>query len=88
VIDIKTYFQQMDRGSPLAPLLQYPLLSKKKITDVVANNLMVPYPGKVKPAWRPALSTSSNKPILVCNLIDVGVVGVMGGKVTLFLVEN
>jgi hypothetical protein len=69
-------FKNMSRGSSLAPLLQS-LFLFKKITDVVASNLMVPHPGKVKPAWQPDLSTSSNKSILIRILGDVGIIGIV-----------
>jgi L-alanine-DL-glutamate epimerase-like enolase superfamily enzyme len=49
-----------------------------KITDVVANNLTIPYPGEVRPAWQPGLVVSSHNFTLVRIVTDEGIVGVGG----------
>ncbi|HYB21249.1 MAG TPA: hypothetical protein VEH09_09975, partial [Thermodesulfobacteriota bacterium] len=49
-----------------------------KIVDVVANNLTIPYPGEVRPAWQPGLVVSSHNFTLVRVITDQGLVGVGG----------
>jgi L-alanine-DL-glutamate epimerase-like enolase superfamily enzyme len=49
-----------------------------KITDVLANNLTIPYPGPVRPAWQPGLVATSHNFTLVRVLTDEGLVGVGG----------
>ncbi len=49
-----------------------------KITDVVAQNLTIPYPGPVRPAWQPGLVATSHNFTLVRILTDQGLVGVGG----------
>lgn len=49
-----------------------------RIVDVVANNLMIPYPGEVRPAWQPGLVATSHNFTLVRIVTDGGLVGVGG----------
>jgi L-alanine-DL-glutamate epimerase-like enolase superfamily enzyme len=49
-----------------------------KIVDVLANNLTIPYPGEVRPAWQPGLVTTSHAYTLVRVVTDEGLVGVGG----------
>jgi L-alanine-DL-glutamate epimerase-like enolase superfamily enzyme len=49
-----------------------------KIVDVVANNLTIPYPGQVRPAWQPGLAVTSHNFTLVRILTDAGLMGVGG----------
>lgn len=49
-----------------------------KIVDVVANNLRIPYPGEVRPAWQPGLVVSSHNFTLVRIVTDEGIVGIGG----------
>lgn len=49
-----------------------------KIVDVVADNLTIPYPGEVRPAWQPGLVVTSHAFTLVRVVTDVGLVGVGG----------
>ncbi len=49
-----------------------------KIVDVVANNLTIPYPGEVRPAWQPGLVVTSHHFTLVRILTDEGLTGVGG----------
>ncbi len=49
-----------------------------KIVDVMANNLTIPYPGEVRPAWQPGLVVSSHHFTLVRILTDEGPVGIGG----------
>lgn len=49
-----------------------------KIIDVIANNLTVPYPGEVKPAWQPGLTVRSYDFTLVRIFTDEGIMGVGG----------
>ena len=49
-----------------------------KIIDVKANNLTIPYPGEVRPAWQPGLVATSHNFTLVRILTDEGVTGYGG----------
>ena len=49
-----------------------------KIVDVVANNLTIPYPGEVRPAWQPGLVATSHHFTLVRVLTDEGLMGLGG----------
>ncbi len=49
-----------------------------KIVDVKANNLMLPYPGEVRPAWQPGLVSTSHNFTLVRILTDDGITGYGG----------
>lgn len=49
-----------------------------KIVDVVANNLTIPYPAEVRPAWQPGLVVSSHHFTLVRIVTDEGITGVGG----------
>jgi L-alanine-DL-glutamate epimerase-like enolase superfamily enzyme len=49
-----------------------------KITDVKAENLTIPYPGEVRPAWQPGLVTRSHNFTLVRILTDEGITGYGG----------
>jgi L-alanine-DL-glutamate epimerase-like enolase superfamily enzyme len=49
-----------------------------KIVDVVANNLTIPYPSEVRPAWQPGLVATSHAYTLVRVMTDEGLVGVGG----------
>lgn len=49
-----------------------------KIMDVVANNLTIPYPEKVRPAWQPGLVVSSHNFTLVRIFTDEGIMGIGG----------
>ncbi|MEW6600739.1 MAG: mandelate racemase/muconate lactonizing enzyme family protein [Nitrospirota bacterium] len=52
-----------------------------KIIDVEANNLTIPYPGEVKPAWQPGRVIKSHDFTLVRIHTDDGITGIggMGG---------
>jgi D-galactarolactone cycloisomerase len=49
-----------------------------KIVDVLANNLTIPYPGEVRPAWQPGLVTRSHNFTLVRLVTDEGITGLGG----------
>ena len=49
-----------------------------KIIDVVANNLTIPYPGELRPAWQPGLVTKSHNFTLVRIITDEGIMGIGG----------
>ena len=49
-----------------------------KIVDVKANNLTIPYPGEVRPAWQPGLVSTSHNFTLVRILTDEGITGYGG----------
>lgn len=49
-----------------------------KITDIKADNLTIPYPGEVRPAWQPGLVTRSHNFTLVRILTDEGIIGYGG----------
>ncbi|MFC2075547.1 mandelate racemase/muconate lactonizing enzyme family protein [candidate division KSB1 bacterium] len=49
-----------------------------KITDVIADNLTIPYPGEVRPAWQPGLVVTSHHFTLVRIHTDDGIVGIGG----------
>jgi len=49
-----------------------------KIVDIVANNLTIPYPGEVRPAWQPGLVVTSHNFTLVRIVTDEGILGVGG----------
>ena len=49
-----------------------------KIIDVKANNLTIPYPREVRPAWQPGLVVTSYNFTLVRILTDEGIQGVGG----------
>ncbi|MFC1537506.1 hypothetical protein ACFL4P_01620, partial [Gemmatimonadota bacterium] len=49
-----------------------------KIVDVIANNLTIPYPGEVRPAWQPGLVATSYNYTLVRIVTDEGIVGYGG----------
>ena len=49
-----------------------------KIVDVLANNLTIPYPGEVRPAWQPGLVASSHNFTLVRIRTDEGITGYGG----------
>ena len=49
-----------------------------KIIDVKADNLTIPYPGEVKPAWQPGLVSKAHHFTLVRILTDEGVTGYGG----------
>ncbi len=49
-----------------------------RIIDVVANNLTIPYPGQVRPAWQPGLVVTSHNFTLVRIVTDEGITGVGG----------
>ena len=49
-----------------------------KIVDVKANNLTIPYPGEVRPAWQPGLVVTSYNFTLVRMITDEGITGIGG----------
>src|SRR5512136_496358 len=49
-----------------------------RIVDLKANNLTIPYPGEVRPAWQPGLVTTSHNFTLVRVLTDEGITGYGG----------
>lgn len=49
-----------------------------KIVDVIADNLKIPYPGEVRPAWQPGLIVTSHDFTLVRIITDDGIIGVGG----------
>ena len=49
-----------------------------KIVDVKADNLTIPYPGEVRPAWQPGLVSTSHNFTLVRILTDEGITGYGG----------
>lgn len=49
-----------------------------KIIDVLADNLVIPYPGEVRPAWQPGLVTTSHDFTLVRIVTDTGITGIGG----------
>jgi L-alanine-DL-glutamate epimerase-like enolase superfamily enzyme len=49
-----------------------------KIIDVKADNLTIPYPGKVRPAWQPGLVATSHNFTLVRIVTDEGITGFGG----------
>jgi L-alanine-DL-glutamate epimerase-like enolase superfamily enzyme len=49
-----------------------------KIVDVVSDNLRIPYPGEVRPAWQPGLVATSHDFTLVRIVTDDGIAGVGG----------
>lgn len=49
-----------------------------KIVDVFADNLTIPYPGEVRPAWLPGLVITSHDFTLVRILTDKGIMGIGG----------
>src|SRR5574341_396742 len=49
-----------------------------KIVDVLANNLTIPYPGEVRPAWQPGLVVTSHNFTLVRIRTDQGITGYGG----------
>ncbi|RPJ04627.1 MAG: mandelate racemase/muconate lactonizing enzyme family protein [Deltaproteobacteria bacterium] len=49
-----------------------------KIIDVKANNLTIPYPGEVRPAWQPGLVATSHNFTLVRVLTDEEITGYGG----------
>ena len=54
--------------------------SLMKITDVIASNLTIPYPGEVRPAWQPGLITTSHNFTLVRIITDEGIIGIGGSS--------
>jgi L-alanine-DL-glutamate epimerase-like enolase superfamily enzyme len=49
-----------------------------KIIDVKADNLTIPYPGEVRPAWQPGLVATSHNFTLVRVVTDEGITGFGG----------
>jgi L-alanine-DL-glutamate epimerase-like enolase superfamily enzyme len=49
-----------------------------KIVDVIGNNLTIPYPGEVRPAWQPGLVATSHNFTLVRIRTDEGITGYAG----------
>ena len=49
-----------------------------KIVDVLANDLTIPYPGEVRPAWQPGLVTRSHDFTLARVTTDEGITGIGG----------
>lgn len=49
-----------------------------KIVDVIADNLTIPYPGEVRPAWLPGAVVTSYDFTLVRIVTDEGITGVGG----------
>lgn len=49
-----------------------------KIIDVKADNLTIPYPGEVRPAWQPGLVATSHNFTLIRILTDEGITGFGG----------
>lgn len=49
-----------------------------KITHVLANNLTIPYPGEVRPAWQPGRVIKSHDFTLVRIYTDEGICGIGG----------
>ena len=44
-----------------------------RISAVVAHNLILPYPGEVRPAWQPGFVTTTHKFTLVRIITDEGI---------------
>jgi L-alanine-DL-glutamate epimerase-like enolase superfamily enzyme len=51
-----------------------------RIVDVKADDLTIPYPGEVRPAWQPGVVTKSFTFTLVRIITDNGIVGVGGTR--------
>lgn len=49
-----------------------------KISDVIANNLTIPYPGEVRPAWQPGVVIRSHDFTLIRIVTDEGITGLGG----------